>query len=245
MVLRWAPHRLDDAAWIAERVTTFAVDLRSVVPDVFEAYARVFHPVDGRPWAAHAAENRRVPHPDMQHHLVTTPPGGEAPPYMDGVDVGSLPEAELRALVQVLLARGGDVPCLLAVWDGYGHLQGGGAVSTATSDGRGGRLDGLAPPEVRRGPVLELPNRAYLLLEATLAEVPDVAAELWHQSPNLWWPDDRAWLVATEIDHAWTYVGGPADLIGDVVHDPGLEAMRVQPTHRFTVDADLLNEALG
>jgi hypothetical protein len=27
--------------------------------------------------------------------------------------------------------------------------------------------------------------------------------------PNPWWPEDRAWCVATEIDLPYTYVGGP------------------------------------
>ena len=48
-------------------------------------------------------------------------------------------------------------------------------------------------------------------------------------SPNLWWPDDRAWCVATEIDLAWTYVGGPAALISDALANPGLEAQPASP----------------
>jgi hypothetical protein len=48
---------------------------------------------------------------------------------------------------------------------------------------------------------------------------------------NLWWPDDRAWCVATEIDLAWTYVGGPAALIGDVLANPHLEAQPASPAH--------------
>ncbi len=48
-------------------------------------------------------------------------------------------------------------------------------------------------------------------------------------SPNLWWPDDRAWCVATEIDLAWTYVGGPARLVNDVLTNPHLEAQPASP----------------
>jgi len=47
------------------------------------------------------------------------------------------------------------------------------------------------------------------------------------QSPNLWWPDDHAWIVATEIDYAWSYVGGSQHLIDRVVSDDLLEAMPV------------------
>jgi hypothetical protein len=44
-----------------------------------------------------------------------------------------------------------------------------------------------------------------------------------------WWPDDRAWCVATEIDLGWTYVGGSAALISDVVANPRLEAQPASP----------------
>jgi hypothetical protein len=45
--------------------------------------------------------------------------------------------------------------------------------------------------------------------------------------PNLWWPDDRAWVVASEIDLAWSYLGGSADLVDAVVADGRFRARRV------------------
>jgi hypothetical protein len=54
-----------------------------------------------------------------------------------------------------------------------------------------------------------------------------------NHSPNLWWPDDRAWCVATEIDLAWTYVGGPAALISDVLANPRLEAQPASPDDNY------------
>lgn len=48
-------------------------------------------------------------------------------------------------------------------------------------------------------------------------------------SPNLWWPDDRARCVATELDLAWTYLGGPATLISDALANPRLEAQPTSP----------------
>ena len=46
-----------------------------------------------------------------------------------------------------------------------------------------------------------------------------------HQVANLWWPQDRAWFVAIEIDLAWTYVGGPAGLIGQLLAETRIEAL--------------------
>ena len=46
------------------------------------------------------------------------------------------------------------------------------------------------------------------------------------RSPQWWWPDDRAWFVATEIDDSWTYVGGTSELI-DTIEALDLETVRV------------------
>ena len=53
------------------------------------------------------------------------------------------------------------------------------------------------------------------------------------QSPQWWWPDDRAWFVGTEIDHSWSYVAGPRSLIERVVGAPRWETVAVEPTDRW------------
>jgi hypothetical protein len=81
---------------------------------------------------------------------------------------------------------------------------------------------------VRAGPRVRLPNRDYLFFRGG----PDDAlafVESRQQTANLWWPSDRSWCVATEIDLAWTYVGGSAELVAAVVTDPRLEALAVSP----------------
>jgi hypothetical protein len=49
------------------------------------------------------------------------------------------------------------------------------------------------------------------------------------QVANLWWPQDRAWCVATEIDLAWTYVGGQAGLIRQLLAQTRIEALPAAP----------------
>jgi len=61
------------------------------------------------------------------------------------------------------------------------------------------------------------------------------------QSPNLCWPDDRAWCVATEIDLPETYVAGSEDCIERIQADDQLEAMRMGADARVDIDADTLN----
>lgn len=110
--------------------------------------------------------------------------------------------------------------CFFGVWAGYGILRG--AEMTNTYD---------------------LPGREYLLYSGTidlaLARLDDM-----DQSPNLWWPENRAWFVATEIDYAWTYVGGTATLIESVLAANALEALPARLTDKPFFDSDTLNAAL-
>ncbi len=46
-------------------------------------------------------------------------------------------------------------------------------------------------------------------------------------SPNLWWPDDRSWIVVTEIDGYSTYVGGSLAAITEIVTSLDVEAIEV------------------
>ena len=48
-------------------------------------------------------------------------------------------------------------------------------------------------------------------------------------SPNLMWPADHAWFVATEIDLPWTGIGGSADLVDDLLAEGSLDVERVEP----------------
>ena len=62
-----------------------------------------------------------------------------------------------------------------------------------------------------------------------------------YQSANLWWPEDRAWCVATEIDLETTYVGGSQAAVAAVVEHSALEAYRVEPTDGVTYSSDGVN----
>lgn len=114
--------------------------------------------------------------------------------------------------------------CWWCVWEGYGQLHGGSAVASLTSTGTSGRISPVAPLEVLRGPRVVVPQREYFLLVGPLASVGELYDQLWQQSPNAWWPEDRAWFVATEIDLTGTFVAGHEALIDGVLAHPKLEA---------------------
>jgi hypothetical protein len=61
--------------------------------------------------------------------------------------------------------------------------------------------------------------------------------------PNIWWPDDRVWCVASEIDLAATYVGASARCIERLLAPGTIEAMPVSVNDRIDVGADVINEA--
>ena len=63
----------------------------------------------------------------------------------------------------------------------------------------------------------------------------------WGYSPNIWWPEDRAWCVATDIDLFDTYVGGSRECIEAVLGNPDLEALPTTHDARVDIGADTIN----
>lgn len=234
------------ASWIGERLAPFdAYVVTSVVPAGFEAYARVLHPAE-EPlhggdrvvrWNEVAAWSGLPLLPGSQFHSIALPrvrPEGEAPWASQGPHRGSLYPPDAVILAEILRDwTTAPQRCWFCVWDGYGWDSG---IYLTASDGGaaaepsfGHRADPV-PADVRGGSRVGLPNRDYLLhcgpLEAALATA---ALGCEHQVANLWWPQDRAWFVATEIDLAWTYVGGPAGLIGQLLAERRIEALPAAP----------------
>ena len=229
MHLRWL-RDVSSASWIVERLHGFAEDTGSVVPEGFERYARLFHPVDVQDgtrerWAQIAARNGRLVHPEMQLHMISRPIG--VPP-LEGDDpyLGYNPSLapDQRAALADHLRRATGTPddCWFCVWEGFGRMDDQGVEERVV-----------------------LPHRSYFLAHGPLDDVlPSVLDEPWDQSPNLWWPDDRAWIVATEIDFAWTYVGGSTELIEELLEDTTIEALPALLTDKPFLDSDVLNAAL-
>ena len=102
------------------------------------------------------------------------------------------------------------------------------------------------PAEVLEGPRVRLPDRDYLLFAGQLAAAPqlgwtDPYGVFFPQSPNLLWPTDHAWCVASEIDLFCTLVGGSDDLAEALIADPRLDTWPVQPDDPIAFDSDQIN----
>ena len=257
---------LTPADWVVDCIHDFWVDVGSVVPEGFESYARLLHPAHRREgdgevpvrWSEIAAANGRTIHPEMQWPNVSgvwEHSGGSSPGLWDHEpDDGSLPPSYADRLSE-LLAKYTSTPnqVWFCVWNGWGALAihpAGDAVLTLR---RYGRMRGVVdrirswrrvarfePP----AQTLQLPSRDYYLFSGVVGSITEsLERPPFRQSANLWWPEDRAWFVATEIDFAWTYVGGSEALIQELIDDPTLEAISVQIDDSIGYDSDRINPA--
>ena len=282
----------EPADWLVERLTDFAVNVLSVVPSGFEAYARVFHPASkvtctadmaqestSEPlrWADVAELTGRTAHRLMQWASIqgshsalndyTKLKAGDV--YIEPPEEGSLPLELAQTLWPILEPHTKtSAMCFFAIWEGFGGL----------------------PNFIREAPAFEIPDRRFYLFRAPLqtieqsfytgvtyddtagggigvtiangSEIPSPAelqkllsstevqeqlralhAEMpvTYQSANLWWPEDRAWCVHTEIDLNTTYIGGSQRLIDAILASEKLEAYQLEPTDQITYDSDTLN----
>lgn len=251
--------------WIGSRLAEFGPRVGAIVPQGFEAYARILHPaqLDAEEWLTWDDVARRAGTTldavsawwrvcgarsvhDAHDHAALDPlaPDLQAPPE------GSLPEHLFGVLLELLAAGSdADAPCVSAVWNGWGYAGGGRATFGWGPDGEPLR-DPPAPPtgpypaEVLDGPLLSLPQREYYTFACTLATADGPSRyDVWRtgdgagwQSPQLLWPADRSWCVATEVDFDSTLVGGPEHLITAILAEPRLESFRVSASDTITYE---------
>lgn len=216
-------------------------------------------------WSQAAAAFGTRMHPLAQYGRLV--PGGAGAEVLDSdgwryfaPEQGNLAAAVLTELAATLATHTGTPDGgIAAIWEGWGGLQSsaGYAELTAADDGQlveipprgGGPGSGFLSYQAATGPRLSFPGRAYVLFEAGIGEFADpgwVDAGLWHsptwpQSPSILWPDDRAWVLVTEVDFDSTVVAGTPDLIAALEAHPGLEAAQIPRDTDLSRDADEVN----
>jgi hypothetical protein len=134
---------------------------------------------------------------------------------------GEIPAAEAVRLVANLRPFTSTPDrCFLAVWEGFGV------------------------PELRAFdafPRLRVPHRTYFLFRSPIDAIATLTLGDFHQRPNLWWPEDRAWCVATEIDLSETYIAGTEACIERLLADRELEVFQIAIDARVDIDGDAIN----
>jgi hypothetical protein len=231
-------------------------DVGAVIPTGFAAYAKILHPASRWPdhtdvnWSEVAASTGKVIHPLVQFHAIATPVAGrelEEKPWSGEPQTGSLSDRQVRALSRLVEKHTSTTePCWFCLWEGYGYLTPGGMVEARAyfvegSKPRLSRLPFSFPKKTKKQSVTArkvTPNnaRSYLLFTGSVAD-----AVGWEDGPNIWWPEDRAWCIASEIDHPYSYVGGSNELVEEVLAEPELEALPAQLEDPVTYDSDTIN----
>jgi hypothetical protein len=149
--------------------------------------------------------------------------GALVPPEFDAVLRIEAPEPvpddwwtmyrELFVTVAAVGARHTSVPdsAWFGVWEGHGFDNVAAPIESLESNGANqSRLD--------RIPRFCRPDRNYYLLTGPLAAVSAMkypGFDGW-RNPDLVWPDDRSWFVATDVDFWSLYVGGSRQFLADL-----------------------------
>lgn len=224
------------AEWIADSFTMpFGPWVGSFLPGGYPAYARILHRADrdttrsgwaGVRWSQVADEmgttlDRLSPFwkvADRVSGLEEQTGGWKGENPVEGsMDPG------IYAALPVVLRPYTQTPerCWIAIWTGWAWH----------------------PPEVNpdRFPQVKLPGRAYYLYRGSLDDLAVHRYDEWRydeaagtpewpsfQSPNMIWPQDRAWFAATEVDFDSTLVGGPVELVRAILEHPDLEVFEVR-----------------
>ncbi len=74
-----------------------------------------------------------------------------------------------------------------------------------------------------------LEHRSCFLFRGGVRAASAFRTENWFQSPTLWWPQDRAWCVASELDIYSTYVAASTAAVRSLIDDPALEVLECAP----------------
>jgi len=241
------------ADWIS-RAAGESGTFHSMVPDVFEAYARVFHPAGlcGTQvrWAEVAAANGRTMHGAAEWGQLT---GSwqvreQAGLWDSEPATGPAPESVSLRLARTL-ARHTSTPecCWFGVWEGWGTPTIMVLARPEVPAEERERIQKARQQEaddwnafITGAPTFAMPSRRMNVLTGRV----DDLAEFFRRSreaPTIWWPDDRAWCVGSDVDLMTTYVGGSADAIEALGRDLELETLAIPAGQAVEWDADTVN----
>lgn len=218
---------VDRASWLGPRMYRLRCWARvgSIARYGFEAYARILHPQptgagtwEQRRWADVAATAGKVMHPLVQWERLL----GHDEPRGGTSDVGYLDPQVLAALAP-LLGRATMTPgdALAAYWVG----------------GTGQTLTGRSATIARYD---------YVLTQTDTAELAEPGWGLRlgfriDDPPQLLWPEDHAWVLATEIGWDSTIVAGSRTLIDAILTDGRFEAYPVDEDSDLSWNGDTIN----
>lgn len=152
------------------------------------------------------------------HRIAARLPGSDWPAWEHGEPVeGEFPEDQIR-LLAVALREFTATPerCWFCLWVGFGGIEEDGA-------------------QVR------LPGREYTLSSGVIEAITSFHFGPVWQTPQLWWPDDHVWYVASDIDLKSTYLGASSACVDALLPSGELEVLRTSADARVDIEADTVN----
>jgi hypothetical protein len=188
------------ANWVFETLYAFdRPEVGSIIPAVFPAYSCLLHSEFG-----------------------------------DANQVQGAPRLEDVRMLTETLRDATSTPghCWFCIWNGWGWLHVSAGAIAPVGPGRPGWREPLVEVEqfAASAPLVGDQYRQYHLFSGPVHAVVDSSMQaVPYQAPSLWWPDDRAWIVASEIDLSWTYVGGAPEVIDRVIAAWRFDGWRVGP----------------
>jgi hypothetical protein len=250
-------------AWLVDRAGRWAT-VGGVAGTGFEAYARLLHPLPAQRtdwnttdewgnalpvestrwrWAEVARRNGRVMHPLVQWFRISDTE--QTQDWPDGWSVGQSddgwfdPEDLAGLTTHLRVATGTPDDLVIGAWEGTGNPPW----------AEGGR-NALARARMQ----MPWPGRNMWLFSSSLNELEDPtwaqrAVPGWECSrpgqegpyTSLIWPEDRAWVIASEEDWDSTIVAGSRALVDSVLADDRYEAFQVHDGDDLSWDGDHLN----
>ncbi|HET7482883.1 MAG TPA: hypothetical protein VFK89_08490 [Actinomycetota bacterium] len=249
------------ADWVVNAIHPFAQDVGSVIPDTFQAYLRVLHPAEKRDgssstpvtWRQIAEANGKQFHPEMQFEFLVPDDcfdgalncrRSQEGLWDEPPELGEIPGDIARALAELLRGfTGTPESCYFAYWEGWGDPVESVATKIGETPPEPAPLDFAGSPRAERDRAAKflIPGRGFYLYEGAITEATTSWMGDLGNRPSLWWPADRSWCVATEIDFVCTYVAGPEGIAEALVNDPRIEAVPTAPTDGIGRAADRIN----
>jgi hypothetical protein len=260
-----APAEWVDESLLAHRGVSEGVRVGEIVPTGFEAYARILHPASRRvgdrfepiTWSELARTRGKTIHPEVQLKALLGDEFRHSAPWGELPEEDSIPQGIRAPLVEILrhFTRTAD-RCWFCIWEGYGVWIGSQQLTTYSDAShsaiRARRREAIRRAKRQRAVLDQIPKasimggmRRCLVFTGSIDAVPNLTIGGWSCTPNWWWPDDRAWIVVSELDTPSTYVGGSETLVQAILNEPQIEAVPSHPTHRFDWDGDRINAPEG
>lgn len=228
-------HDVAAGDWIDNSIREFIATagynyVGSIIPSVFESYARVLHrpslynahsgSVIPRRWKDIASANQRVMHPLVEwQHLIPSKRElrGQSeiwniPPSIGGPDSDTVDG--LKAVLKEFTSS--PEVCWFAIWEGHSSLE-------------------FVRDSV---PLLRISDRNYLIVRDSIEGAGSTLSGI---APSFWWPEHREWCVSSDIDLMATYVGGTRECVNSILSRVDLESFLADPSDSIIVTSDTVN----